>query len=100
MALNFWSIGYPQEQVYTVLQTQFPGDMMNISVEIIYQDLGMQSVQNAFHIIVFLHTVDSCYLEFEGTIKTLRDICTSTYQICSMEEKIFEQLNFTNDYVI
>ena len=73
---------------------------MNISVETIYQDLGMQSVQNAFHIIVFLHTVDSRFLEFEGTIKTLRDICTSTYQICSMEEKIFEQLNFTNDYVI
>ena len=32
--------------------------------------------------------------------KTLRDIRTLTYQIYSIEEKIFEQSNFTNDYVI
>ena len=36
-----------------------------------------------------LNTVDSRYLEIEGTLKTLRDIRTSTYQICSIEEKIF-----------
>ena len=35
-----------------------------------------------------------------GPSKTLRDIRTSTYQICSIEEKQFEQSNFTNDYVI
>ena len=32
-------------------------------------------------------TVDSPYLEIEGTSKTLRDIRTSTYQTCSIEEK-------------
>ena len=36
----------------------------------------------------------------KGPSKTLQDIRTSTYQICSIEEKIFEQPNFTNDYVI
>ena len=45
------------------------------------------------------YTVDSRYLEIEGTLKTLRDIRTSTYQICSIEGKQFEQPNFTNDYV-
>ena len=36
----------------------------------------------------------------EEPSKTLRDIHTSTYQICSIEEKQFEQPNFTNGYVI
>ena len=36
----------------------------------------------------------------KGPSKTLRDIHTSTYQICSIEEKKFEQPNVTNDYVI
>ena len=36
----------------------------------------------------------------EGPSETLRDIRTSTYQICSIEEKQFEQPNFTNGYVI
>ena len=36
----------------------------------------------------------------KGPSKTVRDIRTSTYQICSIEEKQFEQPNFTNDYVI
>ena len=37
----------------------------------------------------------------KGPTKTLRDIRTSTYQICSSEEKKqFEQPNFTNDYVM
>ena len=36
----------------------------------------------------------------KGPSKTLRDIRTSTYQIYSIEEKIFEQPHFTNDYVI
>ena len=50
---------------------------------------------------VFETTVDSRYLEIEGTLETVRDIRTSTYQICSIEEKTkFEQPNFTNDYVI
>ena len=35
----------------------------------------------------YRHTVDSRYLEIEGTLKTVRDIRTSTYQICSIEEK-------------
>ena len=30
----------------------------------------------------------------------LRDICTSTYQICRIEEKLIEQPHFTNEYVI
>ena len=46
------------------------------------------------------NTVDSRYLEIEGTLKTVRDIRISTYQICSIEEKQFEQPIFTNDYVI
>ena len=33
-----------------------------------------------------LNTVDSRYLELEGTSKTLRDIRTSTYQIFRIEE--------------
>ena len=33
------------------------------------------------------YTVDSRYLEIEGTSETVRDIRTSTYQICSIEEK-------------
>ena len=36
----------------------------------------------------------------KGPLKTVRDIRTSTYQICSIEEKQFEQPIFTNDYVI
>ena len=36
----------------------------------------------------------------KGPSKTPRDISTLTYQICSIEEKIFEQPNFTNDCVI
>ena len=35
----------------------------------------------------------------KGPSKTLRDIRTLTYQICSIEGKQFEQPNFTNDYV-
>ena len=40
-------------------------------------------------------TVDSRYLEIEGTLKTLRDIRTSTYQICSIEEK-----NYLNNQIL
>ena len=47
-----------------------------------------------------IYTVDSRISKSKGPSKTLRDIRTSTYQICSIEEKIFEQPNFTNDYVI
>ena len=36
----------------------------------------------------------------KGPSKTLRDIRTSTYQIYSIEEKIFKQPHFTNDYDI
>ena len=36
----------------------------------------------------------------KGPSNTVRDIRTSTYQICSIEEKQLEQPNFTNDYVI
>ena len=37
----------------------------------------------------------------KGPSYTFRDIRTSTYPICSIEEKKqFEQPNFTNDYVI
>ena len=38
---------------------------------------------------VYTCTVDSRYLEIEGTLETLRDIRTSTYPICSIEEKTF-----------
>ena len=38
--------------------------------------------------------------KWKGPSKPLRDIRTSTYQICSIEAKRFEQQNFTNDYVI
>ena len=33
------------------------------------------------------NTVDSRYLAIRGTLKTVRDIRTSTYQIYSIEEK-------------
>ena len=47
------------------------------------------------------NTVDSRYLsKSKGPSKKLRDIRTSTYQMCSSEEKQFEQPKFTNDYVI
>ena len=36
----------------------------------------------------------------KGPSETVRDIRTSTFQICSIEEKQFEQPTFTNDYVI
>ena len=36
---------------------------------------------------LIIDTVDSRYLEIEGTLKTLRDIRTSTYQICSIDGK-------------
>ena len=36
----------------------------------------------------------------KGPSKKVRVIRTSTYQICSIEEKQFEQPIFTNDYVI
>ena len=36
----------------------------------------------------------------KGPSETLRDIRTSTYQICSIVEKKFEQPNFTNEHVI
>ena len=36
----------------------------------------------------------------KGPSEKLRDIRTSTYQICSIEEKTIRQPNFTNDYVI
>ena len=42
----------------------------------------------------FTCTVDSRYLEIEGTLKTVRDIRTSTYQICSIEEKTIWTTNF------
>ena len=32
------------------------------------------------------YTIDSRYLEVEGTSETLRDIRTSTYQMCRIEE--------------
>ena len=37
---------------------------------------------------VLKNTVDSRYLELQGTIKHFRDIRTSTYQICGTEETI------------
>ena len=50
----------------------------------------------------FLHYIQSTLgiSKSKGPSKTVRDIRTSTYQICSIEEKKFEQPNFTNDYVI
>ena len=42
------------------------------------------------------NTVDSRYLEVQGTSKILRDISTSTYLICRIKEKI----NRTATYVI
>ena len=53
------------------------------------------SIVEVFHVQLTLVISKS-----KGPSKTLRDICTSTYQICSIEEKQFEQPNFTNDYVI
>ena len=43
-------------------------------------------------------TVDSRYLEFQGLSEILRDIRTSTYQICRIEEKIIRLTTF-NKYM-
>ena len=43
---------------------------------------------------LLLTTVDSRYLEFQGTPWKLRDIRTSTYQICRIEEKIIRFTTF------
>ena len=40
------------------------------------------------------YTVDSCYLEFQGTRWKLWDIRTSTYQDCRIEEKINQTTTF------
>ena len=42
-----------------------------------------------------MYTVDFCYLEI---YEILRDICTSTYQICKIEEKIIRTTTF-NKYI-
>ena len=44
------------------------------------------------------NTVDSRYLDFQGLSEILRDICTSTYQICRIEEKIIRTTTF-NKYI-
>ena len=36
----------------------------------------------------------------QGPTKTLRDIRTSTYQICGIEEKTIRTTKFHNDYVM
>ena len=46
------------------------------------------------------NTVNSRYLEVEETSETLRDILTSTYQICRIEGIRIKRSNFTNEYVI
>ena len=46
------------------------------------------------------YTVDSRYLEVEGTSEILRDIRTSTYQMCRTEENTIKQPNFINEHVI
>ena len=43
-------------------------------------------------------TVDSLYLEFKGLAEILRDIRTSTYQICRFEEKLIRTTTF-NKYI-
>ena len=45
------------------------------------------------------NTVDSRYLEFQGTSEILRDIRISTYQICRTEEKIIRTITF-NKYIL
>ena len=44
------------------------------------------------------NTVDSRYLEFQGLSEILRDIRTSTYQICRIEEKLI-RLTIFNKYM-
>ena len=51
------------------------------------------------HVVVYIQST-LVISKSKGPTKTLRDIRTSTYQNCSIEEKQFEQPNFTNDYVI
>ena len=41
------------------------------------------------------NTVDSRYLELQGTSEILRDIRTSTYQICRIEQKIIRTTTFS-----
>ena len=41
LGLSFWSAGYPEEQLFNVLQTQFSDDMIHIAVGHIYQDPGI-----------------------------------------------------------
>ena len=44
------------------------------------------------------NTVDSRYLEFQGTLWNTSNIRTSTYQICRIEEKIIRTASF-NKYI-
>ena len=58
--------------------------------------------ENIFFFFLFPIHVQSTLVisKSKGPSKTLRDIRTSIHQICSIEEKIFENQNFTNGYVI
>ena len=58
----------------------------------------MRSVVVSIHVFYLQSTL--VISKSKGPSKTLRDIRTSTYQICSIEEKQFEQPNFTNYYVL
>ena len=50
------------------------------------------------HMYFRVNTVDSRYLEFQGLSEILRDIRTSTYQICRVEEKLIRLTTF-NKYM-
>ena len=50
-----------------------------------------------FYIYIYIYIQSILVIsKSKGPSKTLRDIHASTYQICSIEEKQFEQRNFTN----
>ena len=52
-----------------------------------WQNIYWQGHDCCHPIVMPYTTVDSRYLEIKGALKTVRDIRTSTYQICSTEEK-------------
>ena len=47
----------------------------------------MFKTQRAFDVLLSQNTVDSRYLEVQGTFEMIRDIHWSIYKICSIMEK-------------
>ena len=61
--------------------TQLTGSIKNLNT---YKQTKSKIADSVFS----PSTVDSRYFKIKGLSETLRDICTSTYQICGIDENI------------